>query len=442
MREYFHSVTLDVEKCKGCTNCIKRCPTEAIRVRDGRAKIIKERCIDCGECIRVCPYHAKSAAADVLDRIYDYKYTVCIPAPTLYGQFKNSPSVDLVLTGLTRLGFDDVFEVAFAAQLITEATNTLVERNQLAKPAISSACPAVLRLIRLRFPGLVSNIVPLISPMELAGMLARDIAVEKTGLKPHEIGIFFISPCAAKVTAIKSPLGTERSNVDGVIPIRDVYRRLFPLLKKIDTVEPLSCSRFQGISWARNGGEASGLDNVKSIAVDGIQNVVSILEAIEDDKLTDLQFLEASACPNGCVGGPLTVENPFVTRANIDAIEARCVLNSDNPKAVDYSEVILKAAGFSVPMKETPVMKLDDDMAIAMQKMERIEQITNELPQLDCGSCGAPSCRSLAEDIVRGYASQLDCVFKLREKVRELAREMVALESINLNRLNWNPDKS
>jgi len=51
---YYHSVTLDEEKCKGCTNCIKRCPAEAIRVRNGKARIIDRLCIDCGECIRAC----------------------------------------------------------------------------------------------------------------------------------------------------------------------------------------------------------------------------------------------------------------------------------------------------------------------------------------------------------------------------------------------------
>lgn len=55
MAEFFHSVTLKEDKCVGCTNCVKRCPTEAIRIRNGKAFIASERCIDCGECIRICP---------------------------------------------------------------------------------------------------------------------------------------------------------------------------------------------------------------------------------------------------------------------------------------------------------------------------------------------------------------------------------------------------
>ncbi len=88
METYFHSVRLDKDKCKGCTNCIKHCPTEAIRVRGGKAQIIPERCIDCGECIRVCPYHAKIAFTDPFSDIGRFKHKIALPAPSLYGQFK------------------------------------------------------------------------------------------------------------------------------------------------------------------------------------------------------------------------------------------------------------------------------------------------------------------------------------------------------------------
>ena len=112
---YFHSVRLDAEKCKGCVSCLKRCPTNAIRVRNGKAYILSERCVDCGECIRICPHHAKYAEKYSLNEILDYKYRIAVPAPSLYGQFNNLDDTDYVLTGLKRLGFDDVFEVSKGA---------------------------------------------------------------------------------------------------------------------------------------------------------------------------------------------------------------------------------------------------------------------------------------------------------------------------------------
>ena len=206
-----HSVTLDKEKCKGCTNCIKMCPTQAIRVRKKKAKIIKELCIDCGECIRVCPYHAKKAVTDNLDIINNYKYKIALPAPAFYGQFDKATDINSILHALVKIGFNDVFEVAYAAQIVTEKTKKMIASGELEIPIISSACPAVVKLITTKYPSLIDNIVPLISPMNLAAKLARQTAEEKTPYKGSEIGIFFITPCAAKATCTKYPHGIKES---------------------------------------------------------------------------------------------------------------------------------------------------------------------------------------------------------------------------------------
>ena len=113
MDRFFHSVTLDKDLCVGCTNCIKRCPTQAIRVRGGKAQIMPERCIDCGECVRVCPHHAKKARHDSLDMIKKYEYTVALPArPCMVN------SIDLttltMCNSIKALGFDDIRGVARA----------------------------------------------------------------------------------------------------------------------------------------------------------------------------------------------------------------------------------------------------------------------------------------------------------------------------------------
>ena len=157
-----YSVTLDLAKCKGCTNCIKRCPTEAIRVRNGHAVIQEDKCIDCGECIRLCPYKAKKATYDKFSDFEHYKYKIALPAPTLYGQFEDLDDVDYILTALIECGFDAVYEVSKAAELVTEHTRQYMKKADIPKPIISSACPAIVRLITLRFPCLVDNLLPII----------------------------------------------------------------------------------------------------------------------------------------------------------------------------------------------------------------------------------------------------------------------------------------
>lgn len=410
--EFFHSVRLDEEKCKGCINCIKRCPTGAIRVRRGKAYIISERCIDCGECIRICPNHAKYAEKYSFNEILQYKYRIALPAPTLYGQFNNLDDVDYVLNGFLQMGFDDAFEVSVGAELVSDATRAYMQRQDIVRPVISSACPAIVRLIRVRFPNLIPNVLDLNAPLEEAARLARERAIEKTGLAPEEIGVFFITPCTAKITAIKQPICNAKSNISGVFAIKDIYPVLLGQMDKLTEVKPLKNSGLLGVGWASSGGESAALIKERYLAADGIENVIKVLEELEDEKLNDLDFIELNACSGGCVGGPLTVENPYVAKARLQRLRKYLPVSCNHLE----TEEIPPQMQWEKPLEPVNIMKLDTDLRRAMEKMAKMNEIEKTLPGLDCGTCGAPSCRDLAEDIVRGKASIEDCVFFTREK--------------------------
>lgn len=419
MQEFFHSVTLDRDKCQGCINCIKRCPTEAIRVRNKKATIIAERCIDCGECIRVCPHHAKKAVTDSLDVLKDYEYTIALPAPSFMAQFNNLEDVDIVLSALLAFGFDDVFEVAKAAEIVSAATRKLMQTGRLPRPVISSACPAVTRLIRVRFPGLIDQILPLNAPVEVAARMAKQEAVKKTGLPPEKIGAIFITPCPAKVTAIKMPLGTEASAVDAAVSVSDIYPRLLSYMKETaaeSQLPTLSQAGKIGISWGSSGGESAGLINDNYLAADGIENVIRVLEDLEDEKFKDVDFIELNACSGGCVGGVLNVENPYVARTKLYRLRKLMPVSLNHLEDQDNPAAIKDTLKWDTPLEFVPVLKLDDNMFAAMQKMEQVEEIVQSLEGLDCGSCGAPTCRALAEDVVRGLASIDDCIFYYKRK--------------------------
>ncbi len=427
MSDYYHSVVLDEKLCKGCTNCIKKCPTEAIRVQKGRAKIIKERCIDCGECIKICPYRAKVAQTDSWDRLADFRYTIALPAPTLYMQFDLKHSRQRIISALKLLGFDYVYEVARGAEIVTKATDQYMESGKPALPLISSACPAVLRLIQVRFPSLIANLLPIKSPMEVAAQNARREFCERYRVPAEDVGVFFISPCAAKMTSVRAPINIIQSNVNGVFSIKTVYFKLLKQLSKLKEkeVEDICQAGHQGVHWASIGGESIALQTERVLSVDGIQNVVHILEELENDKLENVDFIEASACTGGCLGGPLAVENLYVakTRNRIYTEATPRILSEVQPEEMcDLS--------WEVMPEHRNVTTLDDNLAEAMRKLRLMNEIHDKLPALDCGACGAPSCRALAEDVVRGLAKTTDCVFILREKVRQLAQQMIELEGM------------
>lgn len=411
-----HSVMLDVTKCKGCTNCIKHCPTEAIRVREGHAKIENGRCIDCGECIRVCQYKAKKAIYDRFEDFAAYKYKIALPAPALYGQFEELTDLDTVLSALTKCGFDEVFEVARAAEIVSEYTRKFLEEHPaFERPVISSACPVIVRMIGIRYPLLLDHVLPVMAPIEVAARLARKEALEKhPELSDDEIAVLFLSPCPAKVSYVKNPLGTEKSAVNGALSIGDFYFKLRAQMKTLEEPSVQARSGIIGISWAGTGGEASALFNEKYLAADGVENVLKVLDEIDNGNIRTLEFVELNACNGGCVGGVLNIENPYIAKARLQTLRRYLPVSLNR-----MDEKGLSGYEWDAPLDVAGTPKLSEDRHEAMCKMKEIVKITSELPGIDCGSCGAPTCRALAEDIVKGKATPNDCVIIMKEKFAE-----------------------
>ena len=411
MNTYEHSVTLNRDRCKGCTTCLKHCPTEAIRIKEGHAVINPDRCIDCGECIRVCPHQAKRADCNKLENLAKYKWRIALPAPSLYGQFEELEDIDYVLQGLLDIGFNEVCEVSHAAEFVSEYTRLYLKTEGVKKPVISSACPVIARLIALRFPYLKDNLLPLLPPMEIAAQAARKKAKrEHPELSDDEIGVCFISPCPAKTSYVKNGFGDYKSQIDMVVSISDVYFMLINMMKREKVPLPVSKSGMIGISWATSGGEATAIFNDKYLAADGIENVIKMLDQIENGTIPKLEFIELNACTGGCVGGVMTMENPFIAKARLQTLRRYLPVSQNFLSAED--KYIPSDCFFGSVPDYKPMTKLSDNIGDSMRMMADIQKLRDELPGTDCGACGAPNCRALAEDVVKGERSVDACVIR------------------------------
>jgi len=295
--------------------CMRICPTQAIRVRTGKATIIEEKCIDCGECITACPNDAIIPMTDPFGELAKFKHTVALPSPGLQAQFGKDILPKRIIAGLKKLGFDDAFDLSLTCGEVSFAIQEYLREYTGPRPLIAIACPTVVRLIQVKYPALIEQLLPIDLPREVA---ARELKKEKSkelGIKEREIGIFYLTPCPAKMISIKQPAEKGRSYLDGAISISDIYG---PLLSALEDTEKENYRKdledicILGMGWAMVGGICRTLRLKNSLAVSGLGEIIKVFDDIERGKLRNIDFIEAYSCPQGCVGGSLTVENLYV----------------------------------------------------------------------------------------------------------------------------------
>ena len=438
---FFHALQINENVCEGCSHCMRVCPTEAIRVRDGKAHINEDRCIDCGNCFIACPHKAVFVKQDDFEEIFKYACRVALVPAVFLGQFKDDISVSRIYAILNEIGFQHVIETEITVPIYTEAKNKL-EREGNTKPLISSYCPAIVRLIQVKFPGLVDNIIPVKAPLDITAMYIRRKLV-KDGWPEDQIGVFYVTPCAAKIAAVKSPVGEEKSSVDGVINMDSLYNRVYKKIKEQghdykEVKLPIAQLTSDSILNSLTNGERRLSVSEHSLSIDGMDNVIEFLEKVENEEVEDVDFLELRCCDQSCPGGILTYNNRFLTcermfnRARyVAGKERRGELTRANEVEEERAYLLDNVA---VGPVEARSISLDPDISKALEKMNKIKELERQLPQIDCGICGAPSCDALAEDIVCRGCKLSDCIFIQRNmeahKTQKVEESLKTMESI------------
>ncbi|MBP7849807.1 MAG: 4Fe-4S binding protein [Lentimicrobiaceae bacterium] len=442
---FHHALKIQTEVCTGCSRCMMSCPTQAIRVRKGKAVLLDERCVDCGECYRVCPVGAIIIEQDDFNRIFEYRCRVALLPAVMIGQVPDSIPAQQIFSVLLELGFTHVFEVEKGVSLLHQAILDHQRQQGIAKPLISSFCPAIIRLIQVKFPALVDHILPLKPPLEVAALnIRRQLSVD--GLADHQIGIFYVTPCAAKIASVKSPADGNPSPINGIINMNYLYNKV---LRKAIQGNDESCMLPDhsmvapaDLIWSLTKGESSRVAG-RAVAVDGIHHVISFLERVENDEMDDVDYLELRACDESCAGGVLLTGDRFLTverlHNHMQELSARDIPDT---AAKDTWHAFQDEIGGQLGINRIeprPVQQLSSDRTIAMEKLQRIRELMKILPGVDCGACGTPDCQTLAEDIVRDMGSVNQCIF-IQRRFEEQGI-MDASESIQIMKSIWGDEK-
>ncbi|MFH1297614.1 MAG: [Fe-Fe] hydrogenase large subunit C-terminal domain-containing protein [Bacteroidota bacterium] len=412
--KYFHSHVIIPEKCTGRMKCLKACPTKAIRLRHGMITYFDDLCVDCGACIFVCPEHVFVPVIDEISDFEKYEFKVAIPSRTLYTQFRSSIHPTRVHQALKNIGFDAVVDISRVSQELVFAISEHLKIYPKAKPIISSFCPSLIRLIQVNYPNLMELISTFDVPREITAKEAKQAYAKKLGININKVGAIYITPCPAMVVSIKQPAEKEKSWLDGAIAIKDIYNMILPEILQMEEQQerPKKNAYFYyGKGWGEIGHLSQFLDTERHLTIVGIENIMNVLNDIEDSKLTNIDYIEAYACTQGCIGGIFCVENPYISRHNAIMLEKKY----GDPESFDESEVREKYKnqyyflGRHVLPRTTRTAA--PDIGSSIKRMIQKERILVKLPKKDCGLCGAPTCETFAQDCARGEADLSDCIF-------------------------------
>ena len=440
MEHIHHALKFKYDLCIGCSHCTSVCPTCAIHVEDGHPILDANRCIDCGMCYQTCPMNAIYIEQDDFETIYNFKCPVLLVPSIFSAQFPEKVSQRAILSAIYHLGFQYVYEVEKSVDVLKEVINEKVKDTSAEKPIISTFCPAIVRLIQVKYPSLVDNLLLTKPPLDVTALYIREVLVER-GNAPEDIGIFYVAPCAAKIAAVKSPVGEEKSNIDGVINMNYLYNKVFRVIKQgVYTLRedefdfhPLSKN---SILWSLTGGEIKDIPVGRNLAIDEVHNVSAFLDKLENEDLDHIDFLELRACDESCAGGILCAGNRFLIaeRQRKRAKQRPKAVTPQENNILNYKDYLKDnmAVGEVQPRS---MDKLDDNISIAMRKMKKVFEITNDLPQVDCRICGYQTCKALAEAVVNNKADIRQCFFV--QRILEQTDKLTTAEALKITKKVW-----
>lgn len=399
-------------RCRDCYKCLRECPVKAIKFVDHEARIITDRCILCGKCTVVCPQNAKrvhSEIGDVEALLASGKPVIASVAPSFVSAFGVK---DFAVMGIAlgKLGFKMAEETAVGANIVTAEYEKLLETGEY-KNFITSACPAINRMIQLYYPKALKYLAPVASPMVAHARLLKK--------RYPEAEIVFIGPCIAKKRE-----GRESGSISAVLTFTEL-QTLFDekgidlnAIAAIPVNEDIkNRSKYYPISRGIIKSFNRLPQNYEYVAVDGVKRSFDVLEDI--DKLEGM-FIEINCCEYACINGPATIKNQGSLKANEDVRRyAQDSLKGGepgyiDPMGVDYAEGHPRISlGNVVPSER--------DIRAVLAKTGKFKPED----ELNCGACGYPTCREKAIAVLNGNADLDMCIPYMRKRAESMSYEII-----------------
>jgi len=419
-------VYTDREKCKGCYACIRACPCKAIKVEEGLAQVIKERCIACGTCIQVCVPKAKQVESDigiVWQLLTQYPNVIAVLSPSFPAALLKCKAEQLV-AALKKLGFSEVMEDSFGAELVGREYARLISNNK-GKPLLSSNCPAVVTYIEKYYPQLVGRLAPIASPM-----IAMGRVIKEQYNPPAKV--VFIGPCVAKKVESRDEI--VAGVIDGVLTFAEL-KEMFAakgITPETEGEEPFSGPK---PDLGRLFPLSKGLFMIAGLPDDIVKNdtinahghdyVTKILREFAEGEIT-ARFINLHFC-HGCIDGPV-IDNELSGFRRKELVASYAASHADPAQT---EKDIKKYSGIDLSRKFTA-----QGVGLATPSEEEIQGVLKQIgkaelmDQMNCGGCGYTTCRELATSVCQGIAEVEMCWPYLLHTLRSTQEGLIQAEKL------------
>ncbi len=406
-------IGLKKANCKNCYRCVKVCPVKSIRVADGQAEIIERSCILCGTCLERCPQNAKTLIShrDVVERYLRSGDKVILSiAPSYYGCFHVEDAKKFA-GAVKALGFFGVSETSEGAAYVTAEYHRLMRENTM-KNIVTTCCPSFNRLVELYHPSLVDQLAPVVSPMIAHARLLKQ---RFPGAR-----VVFCGPCIAKIDEADDV--RHNNDVDAVLTFEDLIAMFADSGVSIETAQPASFLNGSAKilrMYPVNEGILASLRQLgdtgdwKFLSVSGTTESKDLCAALERGELEHC-VIEVNACRDGCVNGPACGSRNHERFASSVRVREYAYEDCDEYPVLRDKIPMEKKFLDRSPKEEIP----DEDTIRAI--LAKIGK-TGPEDELNCGSCGYPTCRDKAIAVFQGKAELEMCVPFMKERAESFA---------------------
>ena len=401
--------------CQDCYKCVRHCPVKAIRIVGGKASVIPQSCVACGECVKVCPPHAKKIRSDLArlkEMLSSGAKVIASVAPSFTGYFPGV-SMSQLSNALIRAGFYGASETAHGAESVSAHVARILE--QTGSPLlISSACPAAVDMIRKYLPGYAQYISPLPSPVRAHARRLKETYGQ-------DVKVVFFGPCAAK------------KNEADRYPDELSLAVVFPALEKLLAEKNITFGdesesalgnaaegRFYSVEGGMNDTLRDGKADVRYLSVSGLDNLRRLLGGADPSVLAERAgsrkiFLEALACPGGCVNGPAMPDGAG-SLATLLATDDAAPLQTSVGRCFSHCGVSTYPA--------SPVVDEEPDEIAITKALERVGKLA-KCDEVNCGACGYTTCREFAKALISGKAEEEMCHTWLKRNYERTSNALI-----------------